>query len=224
MPGQQGGPAEAGAQDDAVTPAGPADAGPAVAAPAGAAAPAAPAPQVLRLVVGRIGKAQGLKGEVTVELRTDDPDQRFARGAVLLTEPAARGPLTVDRFRMQGQRMILGFAGIEDRTKAEGLRNTLLVAEVDPDEMSEDPDEFYDHQLVGLRVMTVDGRPVGIVREMIHLPAQDLFAVRRADGREVLIPFVAEFVPEVDLKSRTVRVDPPPGLLELADPTPPGEK
>lgn len=215
MPGQQGGPAEAGAQDDAVTPAGPADAGPAV---------AAPAPQVLRLVVGRIGKAQGLKGEVTVELRTDDPDQRFARGAVLLTEPAARGPLTVDRVRMQGPRMILGFAGIEDRTKAEGLRNTLLVAEVDPDEMSGDPDEFYDHQLVGLRVMTVDGRPVGIVREMIHLPAQDLFAVRRADGREVLIPFVAEFVPEVDLKSRTVRVDPPPGLLELADPTPPVEK
>ena len=194
--------------------------GPATAAgPSAAATPQDSAPEVLRLVVGRIGKAQGLKGEVTVELRTDDPETRFARGAVLQTEPAGRGPLTVDRVRMQGARLILGFAGFEDRTKAEGLRNTILVAEVDPDELSEDPDEFFDHQLVGLRVVTVDGRRVGIVREMIHLPAQDLFAIRRADGREVLIPFVSEFVPDVDLANRTVRVDPPPGLLELADPT-----
>ena len=201
MPGQQGGPAPA---------------------PANTATAAAPqdSPELLRLVVGRIGKAQGLKGEVTVEVRTDDPEARFARGAVLQTDPAGRGPLTVERMRMQGPRLILGFAGIEDRTRAESLRNTLLVAEVDPDELSDDPDEFFDHQLVGLRVETVDGRRVGVVREMIHLPAQDLFAVRRADGREVLIPFVADFVPEVDLAARTVRIDPPPGLLELADPEP----
>lgn len=203
MPAEQGGPAEAGARDLTA-----------------ATTPQDSAPELLRLVVGRIGKAQGLKGEVTVEMRTDDPEQRFARGAVLLTEPVGRGPLTVDRFRMMGPRLILGFAGIADRTKAEGLRNTMLVAEVDPNELSDDPDEFYDHQLVGLRVVTVGGARVGIVREMIHLPAQDLFAVRRPDGREVLIPFVAEFVPEVDLAGRTVLVDPPPGLLELADPTP----
>lgn len=206
MPGYEGGPAEA------VTAAN--DTAPAQGLPE----------EALRLVVGRIGKAQGLKGEVTVEVRTDDPELRFARGAVLLTEPAARGPLTVDRIRAQGPRVVLGFAGIEDRTAAEGLRNTLLVAEIDPNELADDPDEFYDHQLIGLRVVTVDGRAVGVVREMIHLPAQDLFAVRRADGREVLIPFVSEFVPEVDLAARTVRVDPPPGLLELADPTPPGEQ
>jgi len=180
------------------------------------------APQeLLRLVVGRIGKAQGLKGEVTIELRTDDPELRFAPGTVLDTEPKARGPLTVDRFRMQGPRLILGFAGFDDRTKAETLRNTLLSTEIDPAVLPEDPDEFYDHQLVGLRVVTTDGQPVGIVREMIHLPAQDLFAVRRKDGREVLIPFIAEFVPEVDIAARLVRVDPPPGLLELADPPPP---
>ena len=182
-----------------------------------AAQPQASAPEALRLVVGRIGKAQGLRGEVTVELRTDDPDLRFAPGAVLLTEPAARGPLTVGHTRMQGPKMIIGFTGFDDRTKAETLRNTLLVTEIDPDESPDDPEEFYDHQLVGLRVVTVDGKAVGIVREMIHLPAQDLFAVRRADGREVLIPFIAEFVPEVDLAAKTVRVDPPPGLLELAD-------
>ena len=215
MPGQQGGTAP-----DAVG----ADAADAAAVTSPAETVATPSqdspPEVLRLVVGRIGKAQGLKGEVTVEVRTDDPEQRFAPGSALQTEPAGRGPLTVDRLRMQGPRVILGFAGVEDRTAAEALRNTILVAEVDPDELSDDPDEFYDHQLVGLRVVTVDGRAVGVVREMIHLPAQDLFAIRRPDGREVLIPFIAEFVPEVDLAARTVRVVPPPGLLELADPTP----
>jgi 16S rRNA processing protein RimM len=174
--------------------------------------------ELLRLVVGRIGKAQGLKGEVTVEMRTDDPELRFAPGTVLDTDPKGRGPLTVDRFRMQGPRLILGFTGFEDRTRAETLRNTLLVTEVDPAELPDDPEEFYDHQLVGLRVATMDGLAVGIVREMIHLPAQDLFAVRRKDGREVLIPFIAEFVPEVDLAARLIRIDPPPGLLELADP------
>ena len=106
----------------------------------------------------------------------------------------------------------------EDRTAAENLRNTLLIVEADPDELPEDPDEFYDHQLVGLSVRTVDGREVGTVAEMLHLPTQDLFAVKRPDGREVLIPFVEEIVPEVDLDERTVLVDPPPGLLELADP------
>jgi 16S rRNA processing protein RimM len=182
------------------------------------------APQeLLRLVVGRIGKAQGLKGEVTIELRTDDPELRFAPGTVLDTEPKTRGPLTVDRFRMQGPRLILGFAGFDDRTKAETLRNTLLSTEIDPAVLPDDPDEFYDHQLVGLRVVTTDGQPVGIVREMIHLPAQDLFAVRRKDGREVLIPFIAEFVPEIDIAARVVRVDPPPGLLELGDPPPSGD-
>ena len=98
--------------------------------------------ETLRLVVGRIGKAHGIKGEVTVEVRTDDPDLRFADGAELLTEPAARGPLTVSRGRMQGGRLVLSFEGVSDRNGAEALRNTMLVAEVDPDEQPDDPDEY----------------------------------------------------------------------------------
>lgn len=176
--------------------------------------------ETVRLVVGRIGKAHGLRGEVTVEVRTDDPESRFAPDAVIETDPPQRGPLTVAAGRMQGGRLVLRFAGIEDRTAAEGLRNTLLIVEADPDELPDDPDEYYDHQLVGLRVLTVDGRELGTVADMLHLPTQDLFAVHRPDGREVLIPFVAEMVPEVDLKERTVLVDPPPGLLELTDPQP----
>jgi 16S rRNA processing protein RimM len=173
----------------------------------------------LRLVVGRIGKAVGLKGEASVEVRTDDPASRFEPGSVLVTDPAERGPLTVAAARMQGGRLVLRFDGFDDRSAVETLRNTLLVVEIDPAESPEDPDEYYDHQLVGLRVVTLDGTAIGEVYEMIHLPAQDLFAVRRADGREVLIPFVAEIVPEVDLAAGVIRADPPPGLFELGDPS-----
>ncbi|WP_034276086.1 ribosome maturation factor RimM [Actinospica robiniae] len=174
----------------------------------------------MRLVVGRIGKAHGVKGEVTVEVRTDDPDLRFAAGAELLTEPAARGPLTVSRGRVQGGRLVLSFEGVHDRNGAEALRNTMLVAEVDPDELPDDPDEYYDHQLEGLAVRTVQGEELGVVEQMIHGPAQDLFSIRRPDGGELLLPFIEEFVPEVDLERGLVIADPPEGLLELSEPAP----
>jgi 16S rRNA processing protein RimM len=172
----------------------------------------------VRLVIGRIGKPHGLRGEVTVELRTDDPEGRFAPGAVLATDPPERGPLTVISGRFHSGRMLLWFREARDRTAAEALRNTLLVIEVDPDEPTGDPEEYYDHQLVDLAVVTVDGREVGTVAEMLHIAGQDLFAVRRPEGGEVLIPFVSQIVPEVDLTRRTIVVDPPEGLLELGEP------
>lgn len=171
--------------------------------------------EVLRLVVGRIGKAHGIRGEATVEVRTDDPDLRFAPGAVLLTDPPERGPLTVRAGRVQGGRLVLSFEAVPDRTAVEQLRDTLLLAEVDPDELPEDPDEYYDHQLEGLSVRSVDGTDLGVVEQMVHGPAQDLFAIRRPDGGEMLLPFIAEFVPEVDLESGVLLVDPPEGLLSL---------
>ena len=169
----------------------------------------------LRLVVGRIGKAQGIKGEATVEVRTDDPELRFAPGAVLLTDPPERGPLTVRSGRVQGGRLVLSFEGVPDRNAIEQLRNTMLVAEVDPQELPDDPDEYYDHQLEGLKVRSVDGVELGVVDQMVHGPAQDLFVIRRPDGGELLLPFIAEFVPEVDLENGVVLVDPPEGLLAL---------
>jgi 16S rRNA processing protein RimM len=169
----------------------------------------------LRLVVGRIGKAHGIKGEATVEVRTDDPELRFAPGAVLLTDPPERGPLTVRAGRVQGGRLVLSFEGVADRTAVERLRNTLLVAEVDPTELPDDPDEYYDHQLEGLTVRSVDGAELGVVEQMVHGPAQDLFVIRRSDGDELLLPFIAEFVPEVDLEQGLLLVDPPEGLLSL---------
>ncbi|MFW6694265.1 ribosome maturation factor RimM [Streptomyces sp. MAR4 CNX-425] len=168
----------------------------------------------MQLVVARIGRAHGIKGEVTVEVRTDEPERRLAPGAVLTTDPASAGPLTVAAGRVHSGRLLLRFEGVADRTAAEALRNTLLVADVDPGRAPEDPEEFYDHQLADLDVVLRDGTAVGRVTEVAHLPYQDLLVVARPDGGEVLIPFVAEIVPEVDLDAQRVVVEPPPGLLD----------
>lgn len=167
------------------------------------------------LVVGRIGKPHGLLGAVTVEVRTDDPAARFAVGATLETDPAQRGPLTVESTRDHSGRMVVTFRGVGDRTAAETLRGTLLVIDAvslpDPD----DADVFHDHQLVGLAAEYADGRPLGVVAEVLHLPQGDVLAVHRPDGREVLVPFLLAMVPVVDVAHGRLVVDPPEGLLEL---------
>jgi 16S rRNA processing protein RimM len=168
----------------------------------------------VQLVVARIGRAHGIKGEVTVEVRTDEPELRLAPGAVLATDPASTGPLTIESGRVHSGRLLLGFEGVHDRNGAEALRNTLLIVEVDPDERPDDPEEFYDHQLVDLDVVTRDGTGIGRVKEVAHLPGQDLFVVERPGGSEVLIPFVAAIVPEVDLEAQRAVIDPPPGLID----------
>ncbi|MDJ1132555.1 ribosome maturation factor RimM [Streptomyces iconiensis] len=167
----------------------------------------------MQLVVARIGRAHGIKGEVTVEVRTDEPELRLGPGAVLATEPASVGPLTIQHGRVHSGRLLLHFEGVSDRTGAEALRNTLLIAEVDPEDRPEDPEEFYDHQLADLDVVTRDGTFVGRIESVAHLPSQDLLIVRREDGGEVLVPFVNEIVPEIDLEEQRAVIDPPPGLL-----------
>lgn len=168
----------------------------------------------MQLVVARIGRAHGIKGEVTVEVRTDEPELRLGPGAVLATDPASTGPLTIESGRVHSGRLVLRFDGVRDRTQAEALRNTLLIAEVDPEELPDDPEEFYDHQLADLDVVTREGEHVGRIEEVAHLPAQDLLIVKREDGGEVLIPFVTEIVPEIDLEEQRVVIDPPPGLID----------
>ena len=174
------------------------------------------------VVVGRIGKAHGIKGEVSVEPRTDEPERRFADGAVLSTRtPRGTEPhtadrpttLTVRRTRWHQSRLLVTFVGVDDRTAAEKLRGLSLVLDLDPDEVPEDPEEFYDHQLVGLAVSTTDGEAVGEVSDVIHGASQDLLAVRAADGREVLVPFVSALVPVVDVPGGRLEVADRPGLL-----------
>ncbi|MFF3710412.1 ribosome maturation factor RimM [Streptomyces phaeochromogenes] len=168
----------------------------------------------MQLVVARVGRAHGIKGEVTVEVRTDEPELRLAPGAVLATDPASAGPLAIETGRVHSGRLLLRFEGVRDRNGAEALRNTLLIAEVDPDDKPEDPDEYYDHQLMDLDVVLEDGTEVGRITEISHLPSQDLFVVERADGTEVLIPFVEEIVVDIDLEKQRAVIDPPPGLID----------
>lgn len=168
----------------------------------------------MQLVVGRIGRPHGVRGELTVEVRTDSPEHRFAPGSELATDPVKAGPLVVTGFHWHSGRLLLTFAGVEDRTAAETLRNVLLVVDVDADERPEDPDEYYDHQLVGLAVVGAGGETLGMVADVLHLPSQELLAVTTPDGREVLVPFVVELVPEVDVAGGRVLVTPPPGLFE----------
>ncbi|WP_406092040.1 ribosome maturation factor RimM [Streptomyces sp. NBC_01013] len=168
----------------------------------------------MQLVVARIGRAHGIKGEVTVEVRTDEPELRLGPGAVLATEPASTGPLTIETGRVHSGRLLLRFEGVRDRTAAEALRNTLLIAEVDPAELPEDPEEFYDHQLMDLDVVLADGTEIGRITEITHLPSQDLFIVERPDGTEVMIPFVEEIVTEIDLEEQRAVITPPPGLID----------
>ncbi len=166
----------------------------------------------MQLVVGRIGRAHGVKGEVSVEVRTDDPDRRYAPGSALATEPD-RGPLTVLGVREHHGRLLVRFDGIDDRTAAETLRGTLLV--VDSAEAGETEDgEWWDHDLVGLVAVTPDGTKLGAVIDVIHVPGAPLLAIDH-DGREVLVPFVEAIVPEVDVAGGRVVVDPPEGLLDL---------
>jgi 16S rRNA processing protein RimM len=166
------------------------------------------------VVVGRIGKAHGIRGEVGVDVRTDFADQRFAVGATLRTEPD-RGVLTVAKARPHSGRLLVAFDGIDDRTAAEALRGTLLLVDATSDPALDVEDEWYDHQLEGLAAELADGTRVGVVTEVVHVPGNDLLAVRRDDGREVLVPFVAAIVPVVDLPAGRVVIDPPPGLLDL---------
>jgi 16S rRNA processing protein RimM len=164
----------------------------------------------VELLVGRIGRAHGLRGEVIIDVRTDEPDQRFAAGTTFAT---ARGTLTIASTKWHGQRLLATIDGVYDRSAAEGLRGTDLRLEVPRDDRPADPDEFYDHQLVGLRVETEAGESIGEVTEVLHLPAQDVIVVPH-EGRDVLVPFVSEFVPVVDLDSRRLVVVDRPGLLE----------
>jgi len=173
----------------------------------------------MRVVVGRIGRPHGIRGEVTVEPWTDEPDERFAPGAALSVAPMDGEPpvseLVVDRSHWHSGRLLVQFAGVSDRNRAEELRGLELSIERDDDAVPDDPDEYYDSALVGCAVALEDGTPVGEVSEVVHLPGQDLLAVRTPDSRDVLVPFVEAIVPSVDVPGRRIVITPPPGLLDV---------
>jgi 16S rRNA processing protein RimM len=160
----------------------------------------------MKLNVGRIGRAHGILGEATIEVRTDEAEDRFAIGAVLETD--SHGELTVVSARVHNGILLLGFQGIEDRNSIEALRNELLYAEVDIQAPGIDEDDYHVLQLVGCTAYLVDGDEFGVVTDVLNLPGQDVLAIKSADG-EVLIPFVRQLVPVVDIKAQRMTVIPP---------------
>ena len=181
----------------------------------------------MRIVVGRVGRPHGIRGEVVIGVRTDEPDLRFAVGATVdvRSSPDDEGPddggaappLRVASARWHSGQLLVAFAGITDRTAAAELSGSWLS--VDSSQLPDigDPDEFRDHELIGLSVRTCSGDQVGVVTGVLHY-GQDLLVVRRADGPgdEYLVPFVKAIVPEVDVRAGVVVIDPPPGLLDPA--------
>lgn len=168
------------------------------------------------LVVGRVARAHGVTGELAVDVRTDSPERRFAIDAVVrgqLRDGTVR-ELTVVGVRPHGSRLLVRFAEVLTREVAESLRGALLYAGSADLPPSEDPDEFYDHELEGLSAVLGDGTPVGTVTGIVHLPGGELLVVDRVSGGEVMVPFVRAIVPEVDVPGHRVVLDPPEGLLD----------
>ena len=177
----------------------------------------APKPDRVDLRVARLVKAHGLKGGLKLELYTDDPELRFQPGAILSLQVPKDSPwfgqqLTVSSVREINSHPVVFFEGVEDRTQAESLVKAILWVEHDPAVRPEEPDAWFDHQLVGLAVKR-DGVTVGSVVRVEHFPAQDLLVVNTGEA-EVLVPFVSDFVPVVDSEQGFVEVTPPGGLFE----------
>lgn len=158
------------------------------------------------LVVGRIGRAHGVRGEVTIEVRTDNPESRFAIGAILQSDPEDRGPLKIISAKVHSGTLLLCFEGYNDRNAVERLRNVLLLAEVDPKEANTSEDDFHISQILGCKVIDKSGKSWGEVKDVLQLPAQDTLVVEYK-GRDLLIPFVKHFAPDVDLKGMIIVAD-----------------
>jgi len=170
----------------------------------------------VQVTVGRIGRPHGIRGDVVVGVRTDEPELRFAKGSRLDTDPADVGPLTVAGSRWHSGELLVRFEGIGDRDAAAALRGTWLTVDSVAIAPPTDPDEFHDIDLIGLAVRTADGMQAGTVDDVLH-PGQDVLVIKSADGREIMVPFVKALVPEVDVKSGFLVIDPPEGLLNLED-------
>jgi len=168
-----------------------------------------------RVLVGTLGRPHGLRGELTVFLRTDSPEARFAPGASVEVGPGGR-PMTVAATRWNAGVLLLTLTGVADRTAAEALRGQDVWARVPADELPDEEDAFFDRHLIGLGVRDAAGRTVGRVTSVQHNPGQDLLVIDVA-GTERLVPFVAALVPVVDPGAGFLQVADVRGLLDDGD-------
>ena len=166
----------------------------------------------MQLVVGRIGRAHGVLGEATIEVQTDDPDIRFQVGNKLTLDDGRQ--LTIRSSRWHNQILLLAFDGVGDRNQIEELRDQLISSEVDLGSLA--PGEYHFQQLIGCEVFQQNGELIGAVDEIVKLPGQDLLSVSRAGG-QVLIPMVKQIIIEIDVLAKKIVVNPPEGLLDVAN-------
>ncbi len=165
------------------------------------------------VVVGRLGRPHGVHGEISVEVRTDDPENRFAIGAKITVKENNK-KLTVASTRWHLSKLLIKFEEIQDRTQVDAVRGKLLVVEVDPNEATLGNNEFYEFQLIDLDVFNTNNEKLGVVKEVLPGSAQALIVVKTLDNKEVMVPFVNQLVPEVDIKNKRVVMNPPSGLFD----------
>lgn len=170
--------------------------------------------------VARLGKPHGIKGEVTAEVFTDSPENRFVRGHTFLVRRHARANLMYNQLTLENARwnkriLLLKFVELTDRNTAEAMRDSELYVPVD--DLREQETGWYAEDLVGYSVHcdSFESLSIGKVSGLITTNVQDLLQVALEDGREVLVPFVEEIVPQIDDYHCAVIITPPPGLLEL---------
>ena len=166
----------------------------------------------VEVVVGRVVKAHGVRGDVTVELHTDEPKLRFAAHAVITVQGSER-QLHVRGTHPQGGRLVVTFDELQTRNDAEAIVGAELKAVVQSLARPADDAEFYDRHLIGLAVAKEDGTVVGTVEDVLHGAAQDILVIA-TDGGQRLVPFVAALVPAVDLDAGRLTVAAVPGLLD----------
>ncbi len=167
----------------------------------------------MQVVVGRLGRPHGVKGEINVEVLTDEPEKRFLKG-IKLTLQNQNKELTVVSARVHTKKLLVTFEEISDRNLAEDLKGCYLVVELDDSEIPQAGDAFYEDQLIGLTAVSQKDEVLGEVIEVIYRTAQDLLVIKTLDNREILVPFVDEIVPKVDLTQKRIVLNPPKGLFD----------
>lgn len=170
------------------------------------------------LLIGRIWRPHGVRGEMKVVPETDDPERLADLTTVFMgTTPDTAARADVDSFRLQptkkGILLILKLAGIDAREDAEALRDASLFA-MQEDLPPLEEDEYFLHDLIGLFVRTEDGTEIGVVEDVLERPAQPILVIRRDTGTQAMVPAVTEFVRQIDLDEETIFIRPIEGLLE----------
>jgi len=167
----------------------------------------------LYIEIGRVARAQGIRGEIRIDSWTDWPERFLAGGRIFVQPPTGEGTWhQVARMRFQGSTVILKLEGIDDRGKADMLRGAVLkIRNSDRPPLKEG--QYYVGDVVGLTVKTGDGQIIGKIDEVLKMPTQDLYVVS-GSGREILIPAVRQMIKKIDVEAGVIVVDPVEGLIE----------